>query len=136
MPDAANVDPDPAVLARRVSLPAIARLDHDGGRVLGHVVDPLDPPAQLASRPQRVDQLQVVVRKQRRAERAHGAQSCALKPRNFRFRAYFGHGSPLAPVVPAPPATVTSIDGTSFDVIVGQATPPLPGSDGDYTPVF
>ena len=59
--DAVDVDADPHVLARAVAGPAVAGLDQDRRRLGGLVLDSLDPPAQLARGPQRVDQLQIVV---------------------------------------------------------------------------
>ena len=56
---------DPQVLAGLVARPLVAGLDDDRDGVVGLRLDPLDPPAQLARRPQRVDQLEVVVGQQR-----------------------------------------------------------------------
>jgi hypothetical protein len=65
VPDAVDVDPDPHVLAGLVTRPAVAGLDQDRRRLLGLVLDLLDATAELARRPQRVDQLEVVVGQQR-----------------------------------------------------------------------
>ena len=54
-------DADPQVLARLVALPLVAGADRDRGRVARLTVDPLDAAAQFLRRPERVDQLDVVV---------------------------------------------------------------------------
>ncbi|HEX2707495.1 MAG TPA: hypothetical protein VHM66_05725 [Solirubrobacterales bacterium] len=59
--DAIDDDTDPQVLTRQMAHPFVARADHDGGRVGGLRLDPLDPPPQFAGRPKRVNELQVVV---------------------------------------------------------------------------
>src|SRR4051812_10265242 len=57
-----DLDPDADVLAGAMAvLPAPARPDDEGGGVVGLPDHLLDPPAQLARGPQRVDQAQVVV---------------------------------------------------------------------------
>ena len=56
-----DVDADPDVLPGAVTIPSVARLDQDGGCVVGHVVDALDASAELARGPQGIDQLEVVV---------------------------------------------------------------------------
>ena len=69
-------------------------------------LDPLDPAAQLARRPQRVDQLQIVVGEQRREEGAHGRQapgdgsvrSAERRPSRPRYGRY----GPAARKAPSP----------------------------------
>ncbi len=66
---AVDLDPDADVLAGPVLVaPAPAGPDHQGRGVLGLGDDLLDPAAQLARAPQRVEQGQVVVGEQRRRE--------------------------------------------------------------------
>jgi hypothetical protein len=72
-----------------MATPAVARLDQHGGGVLGLMVDPLDPSAQLSSRPQRVDQLEVIVDKERGAERRERVEHPPLDGMNV------GSGSSL-----------------------------------------
>ncbi len=89
--DPVDDDADPQVLARPVASPLIAGADQDG-RGLGRLrLDPLDPPAQFAGREQRVDQLQVVVGKQRAEQRADGAQGTLTRFRDLRYRASLSH---------------------------------------------
>src|SRR4051794_14771702 len=82
---------DAEVLPGLVALPLEAGLDRDRDRVLGLVLDPLYAPAQLASRPQRVYELEVVVRKQGREERARRVERAPLPRRNLRLRAELSH---------------------------------------------
>src|SRR3954451_9216996 len=89
--DAVDHDTDPQVLARLVALPFEAGLDEDRRCVLGFLLDAHDPTAQLAGGPQRVDQLQVVVGKQRRKQRAHGAKRACLKGMDLWGGAAFSH---------------------------------------------
>ena len=91
MSDAVDIDADAQELPRPVTLPAVARLDQHGRRVRGLVVDPLDTPAQLPRGPQRVDQLQVVVGQQRRAERLERPQHTSLERMNVWGHTTFGH---------------------------------------------
>ena len=86
---AVDLDAQPQVLPGPVPRPFPAGLDQHGGRVRRLALDPLDPPAQLARRPQRVDQLEVVVGQERRGERADHAQhpapaseTCGIAPRS------------------------------------------------------
>src|SRR6202012_4461827 len=73
-----DVQADPQVLARLVATPAIPGLDQHGGGIPGLGIDRFDPSAQLARGPQRVDELEVVVGEQRRAERRKGVQDGSL----------------------------------------------------------
>jgi hypothetical protein len=66
--DALDVDTDPQVLPGLVAGPLVAGPDQHGRGVVGLAADLLDPAAQLARRPERVDQLQVVVREQGRTQ--------------------------------------------------------------------
>ncbi len=91
VPHARDVEPDPQVLPGLVPRPAVAGLDQHRGGVLGLVVDLLDPPTQLASRPQRIDQLQVVVREQRTAQRAECLQDSSLDRVDVWGGAFFRH---------------------------------------------
>ncbi len=63
---------------------APARLDHQGGRVGGFLAHVHDSAAQLARRPQRVGQVQVVVRQQRGGDPGHGS------PQHVQLAAAFG----------------------------------------------
>jgi hypothetical protein len=75
--DAVHDDADPDVLARLVPLPVVARPDHDRHGIPRFALDPLDPSPKLLRRPQRVDQLQVVIRQERREQRPHRVQRLA-----------------------------------------------------------
>ena len=63
--DPVDHDPDPQVLPRPVARPLVAGADQHRDRLRRLPVDPLDPAAQFARRPERVDQFQVVVGEQR-----------------------------------------------------------------------
>ena len=91
VPHALDVESDPEVLTRPVARPPVARLDQHGGGVGGLVVDLLDSAAQLARRPQRVDQLEVVVGQQRRRERPEHAQDTLLDRMDRGRCTFFGH---------------------------------------------
>ena len=74
-----------------VPAPPVAGLDHDGRRVGGFVGDLLDPPAELAGRLQRVDQLEVVVDEKRRGQRPEHPQGALLNRMNRRRCTFLGH---------------------------------------------
>ena len=61
MVDAVDDDADPQVLPGPVAGPLEAGTDQHRRRFGRLGVDALDPPAQLARRPERVDQLEIVV---------------------------------------------------------------------------
>jgi hypothetical protein len=65
---AVDDDAHAQVLAGLVPLPLPARLDEDRHGVLGLGLDALDAALELARRPQRVDELEVVVGQQRREQ--------------------------------------------------------------------
>ena len=88
---AVDREADPQVLAGPVALPLPAGLDEDGDGVGGLPVDPLDPAAQLLRRPQRVDQLEVVVGKQGREERPERPQQPPAPRGDLRSRTALGH---------------------------------------------
>ena len=121
MVDAVDDHADAQVLARLVAIPVRAGLDHDRDRVLGLALDPLDPAAQLLRRPQRVDQLEVVVGQQRREERAHGAQRLAPARGDLGTCSYLCHGRGILPVENEcqPPFTGHSLSSVSAE----RATP-------------
>ena len=79
--DAVDDDADPQVLAGLVALPLESGPDQDRDRVVVLALDALDPPAELAGRPQRVDQLEVVVGQKRGEKPAHRleARACAAR---------------------------------------------------------
>src|SRR6185503_6724514 len=89
--DAVDDDPDAEVLAGRVALPLEPGLDDDRDRVRGLGLDPLDPPAQLARGPERVDQLEVVVRQKRREQRPDSLERSAPGTGDLWGCAYFRH---------------------------------------------
>ena len=99
--DAIDDDAHPQVLPRLMAHPLVAGTDHDRHRVTRLGLDPLDPPPQLAGRPQRVDELEVVVGQQRREERPHGVQGPAPNLRDLRSRTDLSHGQ----IVGSPPHT-------------------------------
>ncbi len=78
--DAVDGDAQPQVLSRTVAGPLPAGLDQDGHRFGRLALDALDAAAQLARRPQRVDELQIVVGQQRRGERADEPQRAPARP--------------------------------------------------------
>jgi hypothetical protein len=88
---ALDVDPDAQELPGLVAVEAVARLDDHRARGLRLRLDPLDLPAQLARRPERVDQLQVVVWEQGRGERSDGAQCQALDARDVGASSLLSH---------------------------------------------
>ena len=88
---AVDVDSDADVLPGLVAGPAVAGLDQDRRRAGRLLSDLLDPAAQLARRPQRVDQLQVVVREQRRAQRPERFQDSPLNRMNVWGCTFLGH---------------------------------------------
>ena len=90
---AVDDDADPQVLAGLVARPLVARPDHDRHRVAGLGLDALDPAAQLARRPERVDQLEVVVGQQRREQRPHGRQRAPAHRRDLGSCASLRHGA-------------------------------------------
>src|SRR5205823_1818479 len=65
-----DVEADPDVLAWLVPRPGVTRPDQDGHRIPRLVVQFLNPAAKLPRGPKRIDQLQIVVREQRRGEGA------------------------------------------------------------------
>lgn len=68
VPFAVDVEPDAQVLTRLVTAPPESGGDVEGGRVVGFLVDAVDAAAGLARRPQRVDEPEVVVGRERRRE--------------------------------------------------------------------
>ena len=88
---AVDVEADPQVLAGLVAGPGVPGADQDRGRVAGLAVELLDPAAELARRPQRVDQLEVVVGQQRRGEGADRAQGPRAQRMDVGFGASFSH---------------------------------------------
>ena len=100
---AVDDEADAQVLAGLVARPLPAGLDEDRHRVVGLALDALDAPAQLLRRPQRVDQLEVVVGQQRREQRAQRAAArgaAAPGPAGRAPRsAIGGHDSPLRTTV-------------------------------------
>ena len=93
--DALDDDPDPQVLAGAVPGPLVPGPDQDGDRIGGLALDPLDPAAQLLGRPERVDQLQVVVGEERREERADRVQRPPPNRRHLGDGAALSHGCRL-----------------------------------------
>ena len=91
--DPVDLDPEAEVLPRKMSRPFPARLDRHRGRRRARALDALDPPAELARGPQRVDHLEVVVRQQRRRERADHPQRRATCARDLGCGAALSHGS-------------------------------------------
>ena len=89
---AVDDDADAQELAGLVSRPHPAGPDHDRHAVGGLALDRLDPAAQLAAGPQRVDQLQVVVGQQRREQHARGSQQPAPGRRDVRSCAALSQG--------------------------------------------
>jgi hypothetical protein len=81
---ALDVEADAQVLAGVVPLPLVARLDQHRRRVGRLVIDALDPPAQLARRPQRVDHLEVVVWQQGRRQCTDDVEDPPLDARDLR----------------------------------------------------
>ncbi len=96
--DALDDDADPQVLAGPVAGPLVAGADQDRDRVRRLPLDPLDPPAQLLRRPERVDQLDVVVGEERREERADRVERPPADRRDLRDRAALSHVRPHCPL--------------------------------------
>ena len=88
---AVDLDADPQVLAGEVARPGEPRPDDDRDASGVSCWMRSIAPAQLARRPQRVDQLDVVVRQERREQRAHGAQRAATGGGDLRGGAELGH---------------------------------------------
>ena len=88
---AVDHEADAQVLAGLVAGPLPAGLDEDGHRVVGLALDALDAPAELLRRPERVDELEVVVGQQRREQRAHGVERAALQHGDVGSGATLGH---------------------------------------------
>ena len=86
---------DPEVLAGLMALPLPAGLDDDRGGVVSLPAHLLDSPPQLLRGPERVDELQVVVRQERGEHGAHGAQYGALCCRNLGAGASLSDGLSL-----------------------------------------
>src|SRR5436190_3855350 len=93
MVDSIDHESDAHVLPGLVTRPFPARLDEDRRRVVGLALDALDAPAQLLRGPQRVDELEVVVRQQRREQRPHRVERTALQRRNLGSGAALSHSS-------------------------------------------
>ena len=105
VPAAVDRDADPQVLTGLVAGPLVRGADHDR-RGLGRLgTDLLDRPLQLAGRPERVHQRQVVVGEQRRRPAARALQQAAVQRLDLRCRSSFDH-------------YVSQINATSFDVKV------------------
>ena len=85
------------VLPRFVARPLPAGTDQHRRRVRRLARDPLDPTTQLLRRPQRVDQLQVVVGQQRREERSHRTQQPQAPGRDARTGSLLSHDRPVVP---------------------------------------
>ena len=79
------------VLARQVPRPFPPRLDQQGDRIGRVALHPLDATTQLARGPQRIDQLQVVVRAQRRGEGPQQAERPSRARRDERGGAALSH---------------------------------------------
>ncbi len=89
--DAVDLDAEAQVLAGTVPRPLPAGLDQHCDGLSRLALDPFDPPAQLARRPQRVDELEVVVGEQRRGERANHPEHAPAPGRDLRYGAAFSH---------------------------------------------
>jgi hypothetical protein len=88
---AVDHEADAQVLAGLVAGPLPAGLDEDGHRVVGLAPHALDAPPELLRRPQRIDELEVVVGQQRREERAHRTQRTPLDRRDPGSGAALSH---------------------------------------------
>ena len=91
MVDAVHHHADAQVLPGLVPLPLEARADDHSDGVLGLALDPLDPAPELAGRPERVDQLEVVVREEGAEQRLDRAQGTLPNLGDLGLRAYFRH---------------------------------------------
>jgi hypothetical protein len=94
VPHPVDVDADAQILTGLVSSPPVAGLDEHGGGVRRLGLDALDPPAQLPGGPERIDELEIVVNQQWRAQRSQRAQNAALD------RVNVGPGSSLRHFLP------------------------------------
>jgi len=89
--DAVDRHADAQVLPGLVAFPLPARLDEDRRGLGGLGLDALDPAAELLCRPERVDQLEVVVGEQRREERSQRPQQPHAPERNLGLGAALSH---------------------------------------------
>src|SRR3954471_12007056 len=88
---AVDHEADAQILAGLVAGPLPAGLDEDRHRVVGLALHALDASPELLGRPQRVDELEVVVGQQRCEQRAHRAQRTALQRRDSGSGAALSH---------------------------------------------
>ena len=95
MVDAIDLDAEAQVLPGAVPGPLPPWLDQHAHRICGLALDTFDTTAQLARRPQGVDQLEVVIGKQRRGERADQPERASTALGNLWERSAFSHEKAL-----------------------------------------
>lgn len=91
MPNPVDLDAESQELARDVALPAAARLDHQGDRIVCFRADRDDPAPQLCAGEQGIDDIEIVGRQQRCGDPpGQGGQPAAQCRRHMPTLAYLG----------------------------------------------